>query len=126
MAFPTCSQAQPVFNVMNYGATGNGASLDSPAINSAIAAAGAAGGGVILFPAGKYFCGSIHLTNNITMDLSANAFIMASKTNMDPPEVNVYSNYQDYGHSYFHDALIWGENLTNITFEGSGEITGNG
>jgi polygalacturonase len=126
LALPASSQAQTVFNVMNYGATGNGTTLDSPAINNAIAAAGAAGGGEILFPAGHYFCGSIHLTDNITMYLDANAFIMASKTNIDPPEVNVYSNYQDYGHSYFHDALIWGENLTNITFAGAGEITGNG
>jgi len=126
LAVPTSSPAQPVFNVVNYGATGNGTSLDSPAINSAISAAGAAGGGEILFPAGHYFCGSIHLTNNITMYLDANAVIMASKTNIDPPETSAYSSYQDFGHSYFHDALIWGENLTNITFAGAGEITGNG
>jgi polygalacturonase len=118
--------AQPVFNVISYGATCNGTNLDSPAINSAIAAAGAAGSGIILFPAGKYFCGSIHLTNNITINLSANAFIMASASNIDLVESNPYAQYQDYGHSYFHDSLIWGENLTNITFEGTGEITGDG
>lgn len=118
--------AAPVFNVMSYGATGNGTNLDSPAINAAIAAAGAAGGGTVTFPPGNYFCGSIHLTNNLTLYLSNNAVILASKTNIDPAEINVYSNYQDYGHSYFHDALIWGENLTNITFAGGGKITGNG
>lgn len=126
LAVPAFCPAQQVFNVMNYGATGNGVTLDSSNINKAIAAAGAAGGGEILFPAGHYFCGSIHLTNNITMYLDANAVITASLTNIDPPEVNVFSNYQDDGHSYFHDALIWGENLTNITFAGAGEITGNG
>jgi hypothetical protein len=125
-AFSSPLIAQPVFNVMTYGATGNGTNVDSPAINSTITAASEAGGGIVLFPAGKYFCGSIHLTNNITMDLSANAVIMASPTNIDLAESNPYEQYQDYGHSYFHDSLIWGENLTNITFEGSGEITGNG
>ncbi len=118
--------AQSVFNVMNYGATGNGTTLDSPAINSAISAAGAAGGGTVTFPPGNYFCGSIHLTNNLTLYLSNNAVILASRTNIDLPEMNVYSNYQDYGHSYFHDALVWGENLTNITFAGTGQINGNG
>lgn len=118
--------AQPVFNVKDYGAVGNGSHLDSTNINNAIAAAGAAGGGIVTFPAGNYFCGSIHLTNNITLYLSNNAVILASPVNMDPPEINVYSNYQDFGHSFFHDSLIWGESLTNIAFAGSGEINGNG
>jgi len=120
------AQTPPYFNVLNYGATGNGTTLDSPAINNAIAAAGAAGGGIIGFPAGNYLCGSIHLTNNITLDLSNNAVILASLTNIDAPEFNVNSNYQDFGHSHFHDALIWGENLTNLTFAGPGKIDGNG
>jgi len=122
-----CSaQTPPIFNVKNYGAAGDGTTLDSPAVNSAIAAAGAAGGGIVTFPSGNYLCGSIHLTNNLTLCLSNGAVILASKTAMDPAEVNVYSNYQDYGHSFFQDSLIWGENLTNLTFIGPGQITGNG
>jgi len=120
------AQTPPFFNVVNYGATGNGTTLDSPAINSAIAAAGAAGGGTVTFPAGNYFCGSIHLTNNITLYLSNNAVILPSPTNIDAPENNPYSVYQDFGHDYFHDALIWGEHLTNLTFAGPGKIDGNG
>jgi polygalacturonase len=120
------AQTPPIFNVKNYGATGNGTTLDSPAINNAIAAAGAAGGGTVTFPAGNYLCGSIHLTNNLTFYLSNNAVILASATNIDTHEANAYSQYQDEGHSYFHDSLIWGENLTNLTFAGPGEINGNG
>ncbi len=119
------AQTTPIFNVVNYGATGNGSTLDSPAINTAIAAAGAAGGGTVTFPAGNYLCGSIHLTNNLTLYLSNNAVIWASATNIDPHESNPYSQYQDEGHSYFHDALIWGENLTNLIFAGPGKIDGN-
>src|SRR5271169_1820201 len=108
--------AQPIFNVKDYGAVGNGTNLDSPAVNSAIAAAGAAGGGTVTFPAGNYLCGSIHLTNNLTLYLSNNAAIWASSNNIDVHESNPYSQYQDEGHSYFHDAMIWGENLTNLVF----------
>lgn len=118
--------AQQIFNVKDYGAIGDGVTLDSPAINSAIAAAGAAGGGAVTFPPGNYFCGSIHLTNNLTLYLSNNAVILASPTNIDAPESNAYSSYQDFGHSHFQDALIWGENLTNLTFAGPGKIDGNG
>src|SRR5271170_8090644 len=110
------AQTPPYFNVMNYGAVGDGTNLDSPAINAAIAAAGAAGGGTVTFPAGNYLCGSIHLTNNLTLYLSNNAVIWASATNIDTHESSAYSSYQDEGHSYFHDSLIWGENLVNLTF----------
>jgi len=122
------AQTPPYFNVKDYGAVGNGTTLDSPAVNAAIAAAGAAGGGTVTFPPGTYLCGSIHLTNcmaNLTLYLSNNAVIWASAANIDPHESNPYSQYQDEGHSWFHDSLIWGENLQNITIEGSGLIDGH-
>ena len=120
------AQTPPFFNVKDYGAVGDGTALDSPAINGAIAAAGAQGGGTVIFPAGTYLCGSLHLTNNLTLYLSNNAVIWGSQANIDPHEANPFSQYQDQGHSYFHDALIWGENLTNLTFTGAGKIDGHG
>ncbi len=119
------SFAQQTFNVKNFGAVGDGVTLDSPAVNSAIAAAGAVGGGTVTFPPGTYLCGSIHLTNNLTLYLSNNAVIWASSNNIDVHESSPYSSYQDQGHSYFHDAMIWGENLTNLTFAGLGKIDGH-
>lgn len=44
----------PVFNVMVFGATGNGSTDDTVAIQSAINAANAAGGGIVYFPIGLY------------------------------------------------------------------------
>jgi hypothetical protein len=117
--------AQQIFNVKDYGAIGDGATLDSPAVNSAIAAAGAAGGGTVVFPSGTYLCGSIHLTNNLTLYLSNNAVVWASSNNIDVHESSPYSSYQDQGHSYFHDALIWGIGLTNLAFAGPGKIDGH-
>lgn len=44
----------PVFNVMNYGAAGDGVTNDRTAIQNAIDAASTAGGGVVFFPPGIY------------------------------------------------------------------------
>jgi hypothetical protein len=120
-------QAPPVFNVRDFGAKGNGSANDTPAVNKAIAAASKAGGGIVEFPAGKYLGGgSIHMMSNVTLDLAAGSTILGASSGYDAPEPNSFSKYQDFGHSHFHDALIWGENLTNIGFTGSGTITGNG
>ncbi|HKI69995.1 MAG TPA: glycosyl hydrolase family 28-related protein [Verrucomicrobiae bacterium] len=118
-----------VFNVRNYGAVGDGTNLDSPAINRAILAAAQAGGGTVLVPAGTYLCGSIHLTNNLNLFLDAGAVILGA-----PQSMNVYDlteawhgqAYQDGGHTYFHNSLIWGENLTNVSITGTGMINGGG
>jgi polygalacturonase len=131
-------QAQPTtatpagsgfFNVRDYGATGDGRTLDSPAINKAIKACGAAGGGMVLIPTGNYLCGSLQLTNNLHLYLNAGASIIAAPQNMnayDLTEPWVGTAYQDGGHTYFHNSLIWGENLTNVFITGPGMIRGDG
>jgi glycosyl hydrolase family 28 len=116
-----------VFNVRDYGATGNGHTVDTPALNRAILAAStAAGGGVVLFPAGTYLSTSIHLRSNVTLQLAAGSTILAAARGFDPPEPNPFSQFQDFGHSHFHDALLWGTNLVNVGFTGAGTIDGGG
>jgi len=123
------AHAATVFNVKSFGATGNGSSNDTGAINNAITAASeATGGGIVQFPAGTYRSpNSIHMKSNVTIQLDAGSTIMgASGTGYDAPESNPFSQFQDFGHSHFHDAMIWGNNLTNIGFIGSGTIDGGG
>jgi polygalacturonase len=118
-----------VFDVRSYGTVGDGTNLDSPAINQAILAASAAGGGTVLVPAGTYLCGSIHLTNNIHLYLDAGAVLLGAPQAMnayDPTEAWQGQAYQDGGHTYFHNSLIWGENLTNVSITGNGMINGGG
>ena len=118
-----------VFNVRSFGAVGDGTNLDSPAINRTIQAASAAGGGTVFVPAGTYLCGSIHLTNNIHLYLDAGAVILGAPQAMnayDPTEPWRGQAYQDGGHTYFHNSLIWGENLTNVSITGTGMIHGGG
>ncbi|HEX4342296.1 MAG TPA: glycosyl hydrolase family 28-related protein, partial [Verrucomicrobiae bacterium] len=117
------------FNVRSYGASGDGITLDSPSINQAIEACAAAGGGTVYFPAGTYLSGSIHLKSNIHLSLDAGSTILGA-----PQEMNAYDEtepwntiaYQDGGHCYFHNSLIWGENLTNVFITGHGMINGGG
>ncbi len=47
---------EATFNVRTYGAIGDGKTVDTPAINRAIEAVAAAGGGTLVFPAGTYVC----------------------------------------------------------------------
>jgi hypothetical protein len=114
-------------NVRDFGAKGNGSTLDDDAIDRAInAAAAGAGGGVVLFPAGTYQSRSIHLKSNITLQLASGATIRAASSGFDAPEANSFSRYQDFGHSHFHNSLLWGENVSNVTFTGTGTIDGGG
>ena len=60
-------------DVKLYGATGDGKTIDTPAVNRAIEAANAAGGGTVRFPAGNYLCYSIRLKSNVALYLDQNA-----------------------------------------------------
>lgn len=122
---------QSVFNIKDFGAKGDSAAIDTEAINKAIDAASEKGGGTVWFPAGNYLSYSIHLKSNITLHLDNGAFLIgadpaAGKGGYDAPEPNAFSMYQDFGHSHWHNSLIWGENIENIAITGNGRIIGNG
>lgn len=121
--------AKSDFNIRDFGAVGDGQQLDSPAIDKAIAAAAEAGGGTVLVPAGTYLCGSIHLKSNIRLEIGAGATILGAPQSMkayDETEPFPGVAFQDGGHCYFHNSLIWGENLTNVFITGFGTINGGG
>ncbi len=118
------------FNVKDYGAVGDGSNLDSKAINKAIDAAANAGGGTVYFPAGNYLSGSIHLKSNISLFIDQGATIIAAPVTADngydEEEATVNTTYQDSGHSHWHNSLIWGENLHDVSILGQGRIWGKG
>jgi polygalacturonase len=124
-------QAPGGFDVRTYGAKGDGVTPDTAAINRAIAAATTAGGGTVVFPAGTYVSGSIHLQSNLTLYLGPGATIEASADPgaYDTPEPNEWGDtlhYQDAGHSHWHNSLLWGEGLENVAIVGPGRIFGKG
>ena len=131
--WPDTSVRAAAFDVRAFGATGDGKKLDTEAINKAIEAAAAAGGGTVLVPAGTYLSFSIRLKSHITLQLEAGATLVAASPATDggaydPPEPNEWGDkqYQDFGHSHWHDSLIWGENLEDVSITGTGRIFGKG
>lgn len=131
-AAPHHTSALANFDVRTFGAKGDGHAIDTPAINRAIDAAASAGGGVVAFPAGSYQCFSIHLKSNVSLYLGPGATIVAAETpasgsgGYDPPEPNPWDMYQDFGHSHWHNSLIWGENTSDVSIYGPGRIWGKG
>ena len=125
------------FNVRDHGAKGDGVTLDTAAINATIDAAAASGGGTVFFPAGNYLSYSIHLKSHVALYLGMGATIVAAEPSedlsvgYDAPEPTTGSvpnvdHYEDFGHSYWHNSLIWGEDLTDIAIMGPGRIFGRG
>jgi polygalacturonase len=129
----TQGAAAGVYDVRSFGATGDGRTLDTPAVNKAIEAAAAAGGGTVRFPAGTYLCFSIHLKSKISLYLDHGATILAADSppegsagGYDGAEPNPWDKYQDFGHSHWHNSLIWGEGVENVSILGQGLVYGKG
>lgn len=117
------------FNIKDFGAMGDGIHIDSHAINEAIKKASLSGGGTVVVPEGIFLCYSIHLQSEVTLFLDKGAVLKAAPVTdtagYDEAEPNDWTDYQDFGHSHWHNSLIWGENLKNITIEGYGLIDGS-
>ena len=107
-----CHAAEPanVFNVLDYGAKGDGTNDDTVAVQKAIDACGAQGGGQVLLPAGTFLTGALTLTNGIDFHLANGAILKGG------------ANWRDYGHP---GALLFAKDATNITVSGNGVIDGN-
>jgi polygalacturonase len=125
--------SQLFFDVRAFGAVGDGKALDTPAINRAIEAAAASGGGTVYLRSGHYLCYSIHLKSNVALFLDQGATIVAADPasdpaqSYDPAESNKpWEDYQDYGHNHWHNSLIWGEGLNDVSILGPGLIWGKG
>lgn len=131
-AAPAASEARgpsgPYFNVVRYGARGDGQAIDSPAINRAIELAAEAGGGTVYFPAGTYASYSVRLKSNVELYLDKGATLLgaapAGGVGYDDPGEGAGNPYQDFGHSHWRASLIWGEELENIGIRGPGTIDG--
>ncbi len=128
-----------LFDIRTYGAVGDGKSVDTPAINKAIEAAAAVGGGTVLFPAGTWLCFSIRLKSHVDLYLSQGATILAAESpqpgqttgynggTYDAAEPNTaWDAYQDYGHNHWHNSLLWGEDIHDLSITGPGLIYGKG
>jgi alpha-glucuronidase len=114
------------YNVRHYGAVGDGTANDAPAINKAIDAANAAGGGTVFVPSGVYTAGSVHLKSNVTLALDKGAVLKAMPGVMDPWEPNPNDKgLMDSAYYHWQASLIWGKNLENVKIYGPGTLDGS-
>ncbi len=100
-------------NVLQMGAKGDGSTLNTSAIQSAIDNVSGEGGGRLVFPAGRYLTGTIVLKSGVELYLDKNAVILGSTRPEDYPD-----NHRQ--------ALLFAEGQKNIAVSGKGTIDGQG
>ncbi len=113
------------YNILDYGAIGDGRAINTLAINRAIEACAADGGGRVLVPPGVFRSGTITLFSNVELHLAMGAVLLASTDRADFPRQAqpAYRSLKDRG-GWF--ALIYAREAHDIAITGLGTIDGNG
>jgi hypothetical protein len=109
-----------LYNIRDFGAKGDGVTLDTAAVQSAIDACNRDKGGVVVVPAGDFLIGTIELKSNVTLHLSALGRLLGSGN----PENYKAGNGIPPGNG--NVVLISAANAQNVRIEGLGTIDGNG
>jgi hypothetical protein len=104
----SAAAAEAIFNIKDYGATGRKSEDARAAIQKAIDAAGAAGGGTVYLPPGDYTSGTLHLRSHVRVLIDSGATLFASLD----------------GKAFDKAALLYGESVDNVTIEGRGTVDG--
>ncbi|WP_282936248.1 glycoside hydrolase family 28 protein [Paenibacillus sp. RC67] len=112
-----------IFDVVQFGAKGNGTELSHENIQKAMDACAEAGGGTVYVPAGTYLCGTLHLRSNVNLHLEQGAVILGADDGALYPEIckTPYGNLPGQ-----IQALLWADNVSNVTITGQGIIDGGG
>ncbi len=120
IAFPSSAD----FCVRDYGAKGDGVAVDTKAIQAAVDACNAAGGGTVTLPPGTYLTGTVDLKSNVTLNLQKGALLLGSK-NLDdyPPRV---PNIRSWTDNYTRYSILYAERAENVSVIGEGTINGQG
>ncbi len=115
------------YAVRAFGAVADGETKDTEAVQRAIDACHAAGGGTVYFAPGTYLSGTVRLKDGVTLHLDSGAVLKGSPddSDYDPYEELGFPNDADRETSFFHFALVRAENAQGIGIEGRGTIDGN-
>lgn len=117
------AQTKSMYNVLDYGAVSGDERSDSGAINAAIEAANANGGGTVFVPAGTYDCFVIELMSNVTLMLDSGCVLRAAL----PTEQEGYvERLEDGSFAKWDGSLFIAKNIFNAAVVGSGLIDGAG
>src|SRR5271167_161197 len=120
----------PVCNVRDFGAKGDGVTLDSGAVSTAINACVKQGGGTVYVPPGRYVIGTTQLYSHIRLFLESGAALVGSHNIEDYLASPPFGFGRNYGVDITGEGTLLGmliaENAEDISIEGSGEIDGQG
>lgn len=108
------------YNVRDFGAKGDGKTLDTAAVQAAIDKCTADKGGTVLIPAGDFLCGTIELKSNVTLHLSASGKLLGS------PRREDYTAGKGVPPGNGNIVFLYAVNAENVTIEGRGTVDGNG
>ncbi|ACU02939.1 glycoside hydrolase family 28 protein [Pedobacter heparinus] len=111
---------QDIYNIRDYGAKGDGESLDTVAIQAAIDACNAAGGGTVFIPTGVFLSGTLQLKSNVTFHLSAGGKLLGS------PKRAHYTAGKGVPAGNGNIVFLYAVNAERLSIEGKGTIDGNG
>jgi hypothetical protein len=114
------------FNVRDFGAKGDGTTLDTAAVQAAIDACNQDQGGIVLVPAGVFVIGTVELKSNVTLRLAAQGKLLGSA---DGKQYHAADAIPLSGDSTLEDGnvgLLFAVNAENIVIEGPGTIDGQG
>lgn len=114
----------PFFNVADYGAAADGKTLCTKAIQKAVDACAAAGGGTVYLPAGRYLSGAIFLKSNVTLHIGQGATLLASTSFEHFPPFK--PGWRIQSDDTRVSSLITGIDLENIAVTGRGTLDGQG
>jgi polygalacturonase len=120
---PGRSRAAAAFDVKRFGAAGDGKTPATRAIQKAIDACAAAGGGTVHVPAGRFLCGALFLRSNLHLELAPGAVLAASQRFHDFPAID--GRWEGIERKT-HASLINGTNLENVSLTGGGLLDGQG
>ncbi len=125
-ASPSAGQ---IFDIRSYGARGDGRTLDTKALQSAVDACHQARAGVVYVPAGTFLIGTVQLKSWVTLHLAAGATLLGSSDGRDyypAREIPLGGVPGDATLRDGHVGLLYAVNAENITLEGPGTIDGQG
>lgn len=120
--------ASQVYNIKNYGAKGDGKTINTKFINKAIDACYEAGGGTVIVPKGVFITGSVVLKSNVNLHLEKGAVIKGTNKLDEYVQYIPTKDMTKYGMAYFPNwtrGLIVATKASNISITGFGMICGN-